>query len=142
MNQDISFAENSNKTAKILRGKPFEKGVSGNAGGRPKELHGLREKARERTDEALEVLTSIMHNQYDPASSRIAAACAILDRGYGKPTQHLKQDLQTHAVDAGLQTNLENFLRFLSHEERASIMMLYRRYKDEETKHVGCINQD
>lgn len=42
---------------------------------------------------ALQVLASIAENEEAPHSSRVAAAVALLDRGYGKPTQ---------AIDASL----------------------------------------
>lgn len=66
---------------------PFVKGQSGNPGGRPKEDANLKELARARTAEALETLVSIMQNDEAPPAARVSAACAILDRGYGKPTQ-------------------------------------------------------
>ena len=58
----------------------FKPGTSGNPGGRPK---GIAAKAREHSDKALDVLVAAL----DDADTRvrIAAANAILDRGYGKP---------------------------------------------------------
>ena len=37
--------------------------------------------------EAVETLAEIMRNKQEPSSARISAATALIDRGYGKPTQ-------------------------------------------------------
>ena len=44
----------------------------------------LAELARTHTDDALATLVDVMHNSPMP-TARISAACALLDRGYGKP---------------------------------------------------------
>jgi len=44
----------------------------------------LAEMAREHTEDALATLVDVMQNSPVP-SARIASACALLDRGYGKP---------------------------------------------------------
>jgi hypothetical protein len=49
-------------------GKPFQKGQSGNPGGRPKVVAEVRELAREHTSKAVETLVSIMTNQKSCAS--------------------------------------------------------------------------
>lgn len=69
-------------------GRPFPKGQSGNPGGRPREVGDLRSLAREHTQEALDTLTAIMQDDNVSPATRVSAACAILDRGYGKPMQH------------------------------------------------------
>ena len=48
----------------------------------------MRELARKHTTDALKTLVDIMKHKLLPASARVAAANAILDRGYGKPLQH------------------------------------------------------
>lgn len=65
----------------------FEKGKSGNPGGRPKANHKLTELARARTEEAVITLANIMLDENAPHSARVNAACALLDRGHGKPMQ-------------------------------------------------------
>ncbi len=65
----------------------FKKGESGNPGGRPRGAGRLRDLAREKTEEALSTLLSVMTDEKSPASARVAAACAVLDRGYGRPIQ-------------------------------------------------------
>ena len=65
----------------------FKKGKSGNPGGRPRGAGRLRDLARGKTEEALGTLLSVMTDEKSPASARVAAACAVLDRGFGRPIQ-------------------------------------------------------
>ena len=83
-------AENSGGTVKKVRGRPFQKGQSGNPGGRPKDLNGVRELARSYAGEAIETLVKIMRDKRASASGRAGAAGAMLDRGFGKPTQPIE----------------------------------------------------
>ena len=66
-------------------------GSIGNPGGRPKLPAEIREMFQARSQEALEVLTRCLQSDDD----RIAmmAAQAILDRGYGKPTQSIDANI-------------------------------------------------
>ena len=66
---------------------------SGNPGGRPKVLADVQELARERSPDAINTLAAIMDDQKAPPAARVAAANALLDRGYGKPTQPISQTL-------------------------------------------------
>jgi hypothetical protein len=72
----------------------FQKGPTGNAGGRPKVLAEVRELAQQHGPEAIEGLIALARDKNAPAAARVAAYNALLDRGYGKPTQEL-----THHVD-------------------------------------------
>lgn len=49
----------------------------------------LREAARQFTDDALKTLAAIC-NEGQSEAARVSAACALLDRGYGKPMQQLE----------------------------------------------------
>ena len=49
----------------------------------------LREAARQFTDDALKTLAAIC-NEGQSEAARVSAASALLDRGYGKPTQQLE----------------------------------------------------
>lgn len=73
--------ESSKKTGQ------FKKGKSGNPGGRPKltpEMVELREAARAKTAEALQVLIDVMSDAGAPSSARVTAASEVLDRGWGR----------------------------------------------------------
>ena len=72
----------------------FKPGVSGNPGGRPKVIGEVRDLAREHTVTAIDTLVSIMCNENVAAAARITAAQAILDRGYGKPSQSMRIEEQ------------------------------------------------
>jgi hypothetical protein len=66
---------------------PFQSGQSGNPGGRPKALKAVEEAARAHTEEAIATLAAICKNTEAPEAARIAAAVALLDRGWGKARQ-------------------------------------------------------
>lgn len=76
----------------------FQKGQSGNPGGRPKVVGDVQELARQHTPDAIETLASIMRDGEAAPAARVAAANAILDRGYGKPAQHITGEVETRYV--------------------------------------------
>jgi hypothetical protein len=70
--------------------RPFKKGQSGNPGGRKPIPPEIKEMARALTEDALKALGSIVKDKKAPHTARVSAAVALLDRGYGKPTQHIE----------------------------------------------------
>ena len=68
---------------------PFEKGQSGNPGGRPKVVAEVKELARAHTGEAIETLVSIMTNPKVCTSGESVCCKCTTRRGYGKPPQHI-----------------------------------------------------
>jgi len=66
----------------------FQKGQSGNPGGRPKENAEVTALAREHCKEAIEKLVALMRG--DDARLAKAAADSLLDRGIGKPSQSVE----------------------------------------------------
>jgi len=74
----------------------FHRGESGNPGGRPRLPADIREAFKAKAPQALEVLTRCLQSDDD----RIAmmAAQAILDRGYGRPTQSIDANINDDPV--------------------------------------------
>lgn len=52
-----------------------------------KALTDIRSLARSHTATALKTLAGIMQQDDAPPAARVSAACALLDRGWGKPSQ-------------------------------------------------------
>ena len=84
-------------TAKVVKSsgrgsKPGERRGGRKAGTPNKVTAALKDMAREYTERALLTLAEIMTNDNEAASARVAACNAILDRGYGKPSQTIAGD--------------------------------------------------
>lgn len=86
----------------------FRKGVSGNPGGRKPdaELADVRAKAREHAAGAMAALAKIATKGKSEAAA-VAAAQAILDRAYGKPTQPISGDPEGTPVQIQVITGIE-----------------------------------
>jgi len=65
----------------------FKKGVSGNAGGRPKTYPELRAMCQDKTLAGVEAVDEILWDPAQPGSTRVAAWCALRDTGFDKPAQ-------------------------------------------------------
>lgn len=80
---------------------PFKKGQIANPLGRGAEDRKIKLLARHHTEKAVNTLAKMMDSKADQV--RVAAACAILDRAYGKPQQTVdKTIVKTIVNDARL----------------------------------------
>ena len=58
----------------------------------------LRDAAQQYTEQALRTLVEVCENSESDAA-RVAAACAILDRGHGKPKQQIQTDVKALSLE-------------------------------------------
>ena len=71
----------------------WKKGQSGNRSGRPKAIVSVVELARAQTEDSIKTLVAVRDNAQAPAAARVGAANALLDRGWGKPSQTITQNI-------------------------------------------------
>ena len=86
---------------------PFEKGKSGNPGGRPKEVAEVRELAKKHGPAAIERLKTLMNSENERTA--VAACEALLNRGYGRPAQ----SVTLAGEEDGPPVQLEGVVRFV-----------------------------
>ena len=81
------------------RSTSWKRGQSGNLSGRPKRpatiaarqiIADVKEAAKALTPKAIATLEGVMDDPNSPPAARVGAATAILDRGWGRPTQSIE----------------------------------------------------
>lgn len=92
-------------------GHRWAKGQSGNPSGRPKVVESIRELARQHGDDAIRELVALLGNPNPKI--RLEAAEAILNRGFGRPSQAV--ELSFHREDLAAR------IAELTHEERRQV---------------------
>lgn len=92
------------ETSKHVGPTTWAKGQSGNPGGRSPRVgpngETVAELARAHTKEAIDCLVEVVTGKFNDARDRIAAANALLDRGWGKPKETV--DLDARVEGAGV----------------------------------------
>jgi hypothetical protein len=92
---DASDADISAPVARTI-GRPFQRGVSPNPGGRSKVARDIQELAREHGPAAISTLAQALKSRNERV--RVAAAAILLDRAYGKPVQAIAADPATSPI--------------------------------------------
>jgi hypothetical protein len=85
---------------------PFEKGKSGNPGGRPKENEEIKALAIKHCPKAIERLAVLMDDEN--SRTAVAACTAMLDRGLGKPAQSIEHSGSIARDHEEILENLDN----------------------------------
>jgi hypothetical protein len=107
----------------------FAPGISGNPHGRPKAWDEMTALCREHTPLAIATLAEIAGDKKQPAASRVTAAVALLDRGYGRPAQSL--DIRAQAgnpfdgiSDEGLRDMLETIGKLRERPDLLNVLVV------------------
>lgn len=90
------------KKKSVTNSTSFKKGQSGNPGGRSPRVgpngETLAVMARAHTLLALNALVGVCNNKFTEDKDRISASVAILDRGWGRPTESVNLDAKVEGA--------------------------------------------
>lgn len=70
-------------------------GISANPGGRSTDSYILQEAAKQHGPKAVETLAALMVDKKQSGAVRMGAACALLDRGFGRPQVSIEAKIET-----------------------------------------------
>jgi hypothetical protein len=92
---ELSSADISAPVARTI-GRPFQRGVSPNPGGRSKVARDIQALAQQHGPAAISTLAQALKSRNERV--RVAAAAILLDRGYGRAPQTIATEGQTPLV--------------------------------------------
>jgi len=99
--------------SKLWGGHSFQKGKSGNPGGRPKNIRNLARELTKNGEDIIRFYKAVMDDQLknrlgkfvsSPVALRLQAADRLADRGFGKPVQNI--NINESDIDEAIEEEL------------------------------------
>lgn len=100
----------------------WQPGASPNPSGRPRVAKDVQDLARQHSETALKTLIEVAEGG-KPDAARVAAAVALWDRGFGKPTQPIAGDDQMAPIGVAMMTDAERRAE-IERRQRAAAALL------------------